>query len=132
MKQTSGKNVSGKNVSGAVLFRWSEQADDHPMPLLARKRVIGAQAMISRVLLKEGCDVPTHAHENEQFACVMSGKVRFGIGAEGTSARRELILGPDEVLHLPANVPHSAHAIEDTLILDIFSPPSEKTGIDRK
>jgi quercetin dioxygenase-like cupin family protein len=28
-----------------------------------------------------------------------------------------------EVLHIPSNVPHRAVALEDTLDLDIFSPP---------
>jgi len=28
-------------------------------------------------------------------------------------------------------VPHSALAEEDTLVLDLFSPPSEKTGVDK-
>jgi quercetin dioxygenase-like cupin family protein len=30
-----------------------------------------------------------------------------------------------EVLHLPSNVPHEAHALEDTLDVDVFSPPRE-------
>src|SRR5262245_9944329 len=120
-----------KTKSGAVHVRWSEQPEDHPMNLLARKRVIGQQAMISRVFLKKGCDIPTHAHENEQIAMVISGRARFGLGAEGSPERSELVVGPDEVLHLPGNVPHSCFAIEDTLILDVFSPPSQKTGIDR-
>ncbi|MFT4604950.1 MAG: ribosomal protein L16 Arg81 hydroxylase, partial [Rhodothermales bacterium] len=30
-----------------------------------------------------------------------------------------------EVLHLPAHVPHEAVALEDTLDLDIFSPPRQ-------
>jgi hypothetical protein len=29
-------------------------------------------------------------------------------------------------------VPHSCYAIEDTLILDVFSPPSQTTGIDKR
>ena len=120
-----------RTQSGAVHFRWNDQPEDCPMPMLARKRVIGQQAMISRVFLKKGCDIPTHAHANEQIACVISGKIRFGLGAEGSPQRSELTLGPDEVLHLPSNVPHSAYAVEDTLILDIFSPPSQTTGIDR-
>ena len=120
-----------KTDSGAVHVRWSEQPVDRPMDLLERKRVIGQQAMISRVFLKKGCDIPTHAHENEQIAMVVSGKVRFGLGAEGSTGRKDLIVGADEVLHLPSNVPHSCYAIEDTLIYDVFSPPSQKTGIDK-
>jgi len=101
------------------------------MPLLERQRIIGEKMMLSRVFLRKGCDVPTHSHENEQFACVMSGKVLFGLGDVGSETRREVTLGTGEVMHLPANVPHSALALEDTLILDLFSPPSKTTGIDR-
>jgi quercetin dioxygenase-like cupin family protein len=112
-------------------LRWSDRPTDRPIDLLERKRVIGQQAMVSRVFLKKGCDIPTHAHVNEQIAMVMSGKVRFGIGAEGSNDRREVIVGAEEVMYLPSNLPHSCYAIEDTLIFDIFSPPSQMTGIDR-
>lgn len=116
----------------ATKFRWADLSADRPMALLERRRVIGEKAMISRVALDKGCIVPTHAHENEQFACLLSGKMRFGIGAEGSPERREMVLTGGEVLLLPGGVPHSAEALEDSVILDVFSPPSEKTGIDRR
>lgn len=119
-------------MSTAKLHRWSDLPTDTPMALLSRQRIIGDKAMISRVILKRGCFVPTHAHENEQFACTISGKLKFMIGAEGSQDRREVIAAAGEVLHLPSNVPHSAEALEDTVVLDIFSPPSATTGIDRK
>ncbi len=115
----------------AVCYRWPELAVDRPMPLLERRRVIGRQMMISQVLLKKGCLVPTHAHENEQFCCIMSGRLRFMIGPKGDPACREMVVRQGDVLHLPSSVPHSAEAIEETLVLDLFSPPSEKTGIDQ-
>src|SRR5262245_4027867 len=115
----------------ATRYRWSELKTDAPMDLLERRRVIGAQAMLSSVELRQGCAVPTHAHENEQFTCVLRGRLRFGLGAEGSAERRELEVGEGEVMHLPASVPHSAVALEDTWVLDVFSPPSEGTGIDR-
>jgi len=102
------------------------------MDLLERQRVIGDKAMLSRVTLTKGCYVPTHAHDNEQFACVISGKLRFGLGADGSNDRREVVVSAGEVMLLPANTPHSAEAMEDTIVLDVFSPPSEKTGIDRR
>src|SRR5262249_16886517 len=99
---------------------------------LTRRRIAGTQAMLARVVLRAGCDVKTHAHDNEQFSVVLSGKVRFGVGAEGSPVRQELIVQSGEVLLLPANTPHSPHGLEDWLILDIFSPPSQGTGIDRQ
>lgn len=112
-------------------YRWSELPEDRPMPLIARRRIIGQQMMISRVELSKGFVVPMHQHENEQFAVVLSGRIRFEIGVKGSPERRELTLGSGEVLEIPSNVPHGAQALEDTLILDMFAPPSEKTGVDR-
>lgn len=116
----------------ATVHRWSELKTDTPMPTITRRRVIGEQAMISHVLLAKGTHVPTHSHENEQFGVVLSGRIRFGLGAEGTPDRHEVTLGAGEVIHLPSNYPHSADALDETLVLDIFSPPSAGTGIDRK
>jgi quercetin dioxygenase-like cupin family protein len=115
----------------AKRFSWSELPVDAPMALLERKRIVGEKAMISHILLRKGCSVPTHAHANEQFACVISGSLKFGLGEVGSPERKEMVVSAGEVLHLPAMVPHSADALEDTLVLDIFSPPSEYTGIDR-
>jgi len=111
-------------------YRWSDLEQDHPMAQVDRRRIMGEKAMISEVRLHAGCRVPTHAHENEQFACVMSGTVRFGIGAEGSAERRDVTLSGGEVLHLPSGTPHSAHAVVESLVLDIFAPPSATTGVD--
>ena len=115
----------------ATCYRWTDLPQDQPLDLLERRRIIGEKMMLSEVWLHKGCRVPTHAHENEQFACVMSGQVRFGIGAEGAAERYETILTAGEVMHLPSFVPHSAEALEESLVLDIFAPPSETTGVDR-
>ena len=115
----------------ATRYTWNDLSQDRPMDKLARRRIIGTQMMLSQVHLQKGCHVPTHAHSNEQFGLIVSGKLRFGIGAEGTAERREVDVSAGEVMHLPSNVPHSADALEDTLVIDLFSPPSETTGIDR-
>jgi len=119
-------------MNTAQVYKWTDLSSDNPIPLLERRRVIGEKVMISNVVLKTGCCVTTHAHENEQFAVVLSGRVRFGLDAEGSSERSEVTLGAGEILFLPANVPHSALALEDTNILDVFSPPCAQTGIDHQ
>lgn len=106
--------------------RWTDLPADAPMPLLERRRVMGSQCMISHVILKKGCIVPTHAHANEQMVCVLSGCLRFTL-ANGTTDLRA-----GEVLHLPPDAPHAAEALEDTTVLDVFAPPSQMTGIDRR
>jgi len=119
------------SISTAALYRWGDLVTDRPMPMLERRRIIGEQAMLSQITLEQGCVVPTHTHVNEQFAIVVTGRMRFGIGGEADDDQRELIVGPGEVLYVPSNVPHSAEALETSVVLDIFSPTSEKTGVDR-
>jgi quercetin dioxygenase-like cupin family protein len=115
----------------SLAYRWNELPADAPMPLLSRRRIIGEQAMLSQVTLQKGCAVPAHSHANEQFCCVLSGRLRFGLGKQGTAEYREVDIAAGAVLHLPAHLPHAALALEETVVLDIFSPPSATTGIDR-
>jgi quercetin dioxygenase-like cupin family protein len=116
-------------MAQATLHRWDDLSIDKPMEMLERKRIVGEQAMISRVSLQKGCTVPMHAHGNEQMACILSGKLRFQI-EDRASGPRTVDAGPGSVLLLPANVPHAAEALEDTVALDVFSPPSQTTGVD--
>ncbi len=111
---------------------WSDLPTDTPMPLIARERIVGKHMMISRVLLSKGFKVPTHNHENEQFAVVLSGKIQFDIGPTENPTAESTTLTAGQVLVIPPNAPHAATALEDTLILDIFSPPSELTGVDNQ
>lgn len=115
-------------MQDAIAVRWDDLETDHPMPLIDRQRIVGAQAMISRVTLHKGFKLEAHSHANEQFACVVSGKVRFTLD-EGGGVRTVTVEGGG-VLHLPAHVPHGAEALETSVVLDVFSPPSAATGVD--
>ncbi|HEX6810175.1 MAG TPA: DinB family protein [Planctomycetota bacterium] len=110
----------------AFATSWIELAHDEPMPALERRRLVGADAMISHVTLHRGCKVPVHSHANEQFSCVLSGRVRFLL-ADG-----ERVLAGGDVIHLPRHAPHGAEAIETAVVLDVFAPPSSTTGIDER
>jgi quercetin dioxygenase-like cupin family protein len=81
--------------------------------------------LAARVVLHKGCEVKVHHHPSEQIAMIMSGRVRWTLGEDG----RQVEVGPGEVVHLPANVPHGVYALEDTLIFDILSPPGAM-GVD--
>ena len=127
---SSAPSSSAPAEATASVIRWRDLPQDHPMPLIDRRRIIGRHLMVSEVHLHKGFKVPTHHHANEQFAWVTTGSVRFGFGAEGSAERREVTLTAGEVLVLGPDVPHSAEALEDSVVIDMFSPPSEKTGVD--
>jgi quercetin dioxygenase-like cupin family protein len=86
-------------------------------PLLQRQFVVGQDIMLARVLLKKGSVVPRHSHVNEQVTYILEGALKFLIDG------REIIVRAGEVLCIPPNMPHEAHALEDTVDLDVFNPP---------
>jgi len=88
--------------------------------MLDRRLITGDRMMLAHVYLKKGCIVPRHAHENEQLTYILEGALKFKLGE---AQAEELIVSAGEVLYLPSNLPHSAEALEDTLDVDVFSPP---------
>lgn len=117
-------------MNNVTRFVLADLPVDHPIELISRRRIVGQNVMLSEVILETGCDVPVHQHPNEQMAIVLSGRIRFSLPDPDGHART-VVLGPGEVLLIPPNVPHGAFAEARCRILDIFSPPSETTGVDR-
>ncbi len=79
----------------------------------------GATMYQMRARLEAGSRLPEHQHAQEQITHVISGRVRMIVA--GTPHE----LGPGESLYLPSNVPHGAETIENTLVIDTFSPPRD-------
>ena len=101
-------------------YRWNDMPKERVSDTLERRLVTGERMMLAHVYLKKGCIVPRHSHENEQLTYILEGTLRFRLGED----EAELVdVKAGEVLHIPANVPHSAEALEDTLDVDIFCPP---------
>ena len=106
----------------ARLHRWESMPKEALNPQIDRRMITGDRMMIAHIYLKKGCVVPLHAHENEQITYVLSGALRFHLGAEGA---QEVTVRAGEVLTIPPNLPHTAEALEDTLDVDIFDPPRQ-------
>jgi quercetin dioxygenase-like cupin family protein len=101
-------------------FRWDEMPKETVTDQLSRRLITGDRLMLAHVYLDKGCIVPRHSHENEQITYILEGALRFEIGEDGAE---EIVVRAGEVLHIPSNVPHMAEALEDTLDVDVFSPP---------
>jgi quercetin dioxygenase-like cupin family protein len=109
-------------MTSVTHYRWSEIPAEPLNPLLDRKLISGERLMIAQVFLKRGCVVPRHQHHNEQITYILEGALRFWIGEDEAQA---IDVRAGEVLHLPSMVFHKAEALEDTLDVDVFSPPRE-------
>jgi quercetin dioxygenase-like cupin family protein len=103
-------------------FRWSDIPDERVTDVISRKLITGDDMMLAHVYLKKDALVPQHSHHNEQLTYILSGALRFHIGADRS---KEVTVRAGEVLHIPSNVPHEALALEDTLDVDVFSPPRQ-------
>jgi quercetin dioxygenase-like cupin family protein len=88
--------------------------------MLERRLITGERVMLAHVYLKKGCIVPKHSHDNEQITYILEGALRFHLGED---QRENVTVHAGEVLHIPSNLPHQAEALEDTLDVDVFSPP---------
>lgn len=103
-------------------FRWDEMEKEPVVEGIERRIINGDQMMLTHVYLKAGAVVPLHSHHNEQFTYILEGALRFWIGGEDSEP---IDIRAGEVLHIPSNVPHKAEALEDTLDVDVFSPPRQ-------
>jgi quercetin dioxygenase-like cupin family protein len=90
--------------------------------VISRRLVTGDRMMLAHVYLQKGAVVPRHQHHNEQLTYILEGALRFWIGED---ERETVDVRAGEVLHIPSNVWHKAEALEDTLDVDVFSPPRE-------
>lgn len=99
--------------------RWDDMPRERLSDKLERRYVSGEHITLAQFHLAKGCVVPSHTHANEQFAHVISGCVRFLTGADG---RDVVDVRGGEVLMIPPGLPHSAEALEDSLVIDAFSP----------
>ncbi|HXT68921.1 MAG TPA: cupin domain-containing protein [Vicinamibacterales bacterium] len=105
---------------GVTFYRWNDMPIEEVNSGLSRRLVTGDRMMLAHVYLKKGNVVPRHHHENEQLTYVLEGALHFWIGEDESE---EITIRAGEVLHLPSWVWHKAQALEDTLDVDVFSPP---------
>jgi len=81
--------------------------------------VYGERTLLGRFRLEKGAKVPVHKHPQEQTGYLVSGQLDFVIGDERFDAR------PGDSWSIPASVGHGAEALEDTIVIEVFSPVRE-------
>jgi quercetin dioxygenase-like cupin family protein len=100
--------------------RFEKLETDKLNPLITRQMISGDDATFARLVLLRGAIVPRHFHRSEQYTMIFSGALKF-LFDDGS----ETTVHAGEILMIPANVPHSAEALEDTVDFDFFSPRRE-------
>jgi len=77
--------------------------------------------------LDAGSRMPEHQHAQEQLVHILSGRMKLIV--EGVPHE----LRPGDSYYLASNVPHRVETLENTRVLDTFSPPrDEYLALDEK
>lgn len=87
----------------------------------ALRFVIGRGARANREGKKNGKGAKNREGSTNGDGTEEGARSEGGDGAEG--GLDEIVVRAGEVLHLPSDVPHSVEALEDSVGVDIFSPP---------
>lgn len=104
----------------ATRHRWTDIPETKMRGNITRRFMNSETLMLGLLTMRAGDVVPAHSHHNEQFTYVLSGKMKFMLG----EAQDEiLVIGAGEVIMLPGGIIHGAEILEDTVEIDVFSPP---------
>ena len=87
----------------------------------ARRRVVqdGEKLMLVEFHFEPGAIGAEHSHPHEQITYLVRGRVRFMLSGQ------EIELSAGQSLLIPSNATHGLVALEETLLVDTFSPPRE-------
>jgi quercetin dioxygenase-like cupin family protein len=100
-------------------YRWDNIPVDRITESIERQMIVGRNEMLVRWRFRKGAFAARHQHPHEQIVMMVQGKLRLIVGDA------ETIMGEKDIVVVPPNTPHEAHAIEETVVIDIFSPPRE-------
>ena len=80
----------------------------------------GERIQVCLLELKAGTTIPEHAHFDEQASYMLKGKMETNIAGE------KGIVSEGFWSAIPSYGPHSGFVLEDTVLLDIYSPPRQQ------
>ena len=81
--------------------------------------VHGAKTLLSEFRLEGGRSLPSHSHPHEQTGYLVSGRLGLIIGDERFDAK------PGDSWCIPGDVVHAAEILEDSVVVEVFSPVRE-------
>lgn len=81
--------------------------------------VHGEKTLMGKFRIAKGAAIPAHSHPHEQTGIMISGRLRFNVDGKVTDVE------PGDSWCLPGGVEHSAEALEDSVVVEVFSPLRE-------
>ena len=81
--------------------------------------VYGEKTLMASIILTKGAIIPQHQHIHEQTGFLVSGSLDFVIDGD------HFIAEPGDSWTFLADIPHGVEALEDSSIIEVFSPVRE-------
>jgi quercetin dioxygenase-like cupin family protein len=100
-------------------YKWDTVPVEQLTDNVRRRMIVGAKEMLVRWEFSKGAVAARHSHPHEQIVVMVHGKLRLVVG------NSETVMGRDDIVIIPPDTPHEAEALEDTIVIDVFSPPRE-------
>lgn len=97
----TGKEIIAKEVSPGIFRKILTYNDE---------------LMVCEFFIKKGAVLNEHHHINLQNTYIISGKLEFTVDGE-----TKVVTDGDSIL-MEANAPHGVVGLEDTRVIDVFSP----------
>jgi quercetin dioxygenase-like cupin family protein len=81
--------------------------------------VYGNKTLMTKVRFEKGAVIPPHSHPNEQTGYMVSGQLEFVVDGEQIPAE------PGDSWNIAGDVEHGAKALEESVVIEVFSPVRE-------
>ena len=101
------------------LYKWHEVPVEQLGGGITRQLIKANNMMMSQIFVPKGVTFPGHRMASEQMTIFVKGAAIY----ESDDARIEAVEG--DIVHIGADVEHNDLITEDTIVLDIFSPPRQ-------
>lgn len=103
-----------------MVLKYEDITPSNPGPGLTRRLLArGGQIMGVEVTFAKGAVGTAHRHPHEQVSYIVSGSFEYEVEGE------KYILHKGDSYYVAPNLLHGAVALEDSVILDIFTPQRE-------
>lgn len=93
-------------------------------PGIAGHYAHGDKSTLGLVMLEKGSKVPLHSHRHEQITYIVKGQLQMVIDG------KDWLLEEGMYYVIPSNVMHSAVALTDCQVIDVFAPVREDYKVE--
>ena len=100
-----------------IAVRAIEGAEVFGNPLQVKPLIAGDAMTLLEIHYAAGSGTAPHAHDHESVIYVVRGRIKTQIGGETH------VLAAGDACRHPANETHAVEALEDTVVVEIKSPP---------